>query len=203
MQLKLNALLVIISIVTLSACSKDEALEPLPQDARILAFGDSLTEGKGVSSSNSYPAVLSQLSGIAVINEGISGELSEQGARRLPLLLETHQPNLLLLMHGGNDILQNVKPEIAKANISSMVTDAQNLNIPVVLIGIPEKNLFSKTAAIYREVADEHGLVLEDSIISSLLKKPSMKSDSVHFNKAGYKAIAERMLSVLDENGAL
>jgi len=198
----LNASL-LVSFLSLTGCFQGDPLEPLPEDAQILAFGDSLTEGKGVSKADSYPAVLARLGDFSVVNAGVSGELSKDGARRLPPLLAKHQPDLLLLMHGGNDILQNVKPEIAKANLVSMVESAKELRIPVILIGIPEKSLFSKTAPLYRELAEEYELVLEDSIIASLLRNPRMKSDSVHFNQSGYQAIAERILSLMDDEGAI
>lgn len=203
MRNPLSYIVLFIILTAVSGCFGDKPLNTLESDARILAFGDSLTEGKGVQTQDSYPAALARLISRQVINEGISGELSEEGAQRLPDLLVSNQPDLLILMHGGNDILQNVSPATAKSNIATMIKAAQQLSVPVVLIGIPEKSLFSKTAPIYRELAEEYSVVLEDSIVSSLLKKPGMKSDSVHFNKAGYAAIAERMVEVLKDNGAL
>lgn len=195
------AILASVLLVALTACG-DKALAPLPEDASILAFGDSLTVGKGTSINQSYPAVLATLSGREVFNRGISGETTAEGLKRLPAVLDETQPDLLLLMHGGNDILRNLSKTQAKANLQSMIDLAKGRSIPVVLVGIPEKTLFSSSAPLYQELAKENNLVFEDDIISGLLKKPSMKSDSVHFNSAGYSAIANELYSVLESNGA-
>jgi len=171
-----------------SGCSSDDALEP---------------EGKGVTPAQSYPTVLANLSGRTVVNAGISGELSMDGAARIPGVLARSAPELVILMHGGNDILQNRSQQDLKKNVKAMVSASQAAGAQVVLIGVPEKKLFSSTAPLYKELANEMGLVIEDGIVSSLLKKPAMKSDSVHFNAAGYGAIAERLHDLLKENGAL
>ena len=71
------------------------------------------------------------------------------------------------------------------------------------MIGVPQKSLFSKSSGFYQELADEYQLVFDDNIVSSLLKSPSLKSDSVHFNQQGYKELAERVYEILQENGAI
>ena len=78
--------LTLILTVSITACSESDTakLEALSQDAVILAFGDSLTYGTGANfDTESYPVVLSQLSGRQVINAGIPGEISREGLLRL------------------------------------------------------------------------------------------------------------------------
>jgi lysophospholipase L1-like esterase len=194
-------LAILMSAATLIAC--DKPLEPLGQSAVMLAFGDSLTEGKGTNPESSYPAVLAQLSGRKVINAGISGETTAEGLLRLPDVLADSAPDLMVLMHGGNDILRNLGAAQAKANLRAMIELAIGRGMQVVLIGVPEKRLLSSSAPYYQELADEYDLVFEKGMISSLLKKPSLKSDSVHFNAAGYREIASRLYGLLKDNGAL
>lgn len=189
-------------LALLAGCGGDR-LPALGNDSHILAFGDSLTEGKGVSRSASYPAVLQQLSGRTVINAGISGEVSADGLPRLQALLDEQSWDLLILMHGGNDILRNLNADTSKQNLAAMIDAAQARDIPVLLIGVPEKQLFSTSAPLYRELADEYRLVFIDDIISRLLKSPDYKSDQVHFNEAGYRKLAETILHTLQKNGAL
>jgi len=187
---------------TLVACSEPE-LKPLSDDAKILAFGDSLTAGLGAPASDAYPAVLQSLIGREVINAGVSGELTAEGLARLPALLLEHDPELMILLEGGNDILQNRSMASAKANLSSMIDLAKSSGTDVVLIGVPKKSLLASTAGIYSELAEEHEIPLEKKIIGSLLKKPAMKSDSVHFNAAGYRALAEAVQKLLQNAGAI
>ena len=94
----------------LSACeqSTPPVFEKISQGAVILAFGDSLTYGSGAPKNTDYPSVLSALSQHKVINAGIPGEISRTGLRRLPALLDQHQPELLILIHGGNDLLRRI-----------------------------------------------------------------------------------------------
>ena len=193
---------VAVAVVFLAGCSSD-ALQPLNEDAVILAFGDSLTEGRGTTRDKSYPAVLEELTGFSVANHGVSGETSAEGLARLPRVLRETQPSLMLLMHGGNDILRNMDHAAAKSNIAGMIQLAAEHGVSTVLIGIPEKSLFSRVAPFYREVATASNILFEDEIISKLLKTPGVKSDTVHFNARGYRAIAERIYELLKEHGAL
>ncbi|TRX55721.1 arylesterase [Thalassomonas sp. M1454] len=178
-------------------------LSPLPYSAKILAFGDSLTFGKGVNKNQSYPTVLADLTGLTVINAGVSGETTEQGLLRLPGLLDKHQPDLVILLEGGNDILRNINLSKTKTNLALMIESMHARGIEVVLIGVPQKSLFSSSADLYQELADEYQLVFDKNIISSLLKTPALKSDSVHFNQQGYRKLAERVSEILQDNGAI
>ena len=183
-------------------CDSAGSLEELQTGDTILAFGDSLTFGKGTSRTAAYPAVLEQLSGYQVVNAGVSGETTAEGVVRLPSLLLEHEPALVVLFEGGNDVLQNLNKTETKANLSQMITEIQTFGAQVVLVAVPEKSLFSSAAPWYKELADENGLLLQDNIVSKLIKKPAMKSDSVHFNAAGYRALAEAIHEMLEDNGA-
>lgn len=175
----------------------------IPSDGTILAFGDSLTIGKGVDLSGSYPGVLSDLTGKNVVNAGIIGEETSAGLLRLPKLLKETNPDLLILLEGGNDILRDRDSNIIKNNLSKMIEIAHKLDIPVVLVGVPDKNLTVNSVDIYIELAAEFNLVLEENIIKFLLVNPEYKSDIHHFNKEGYRVLAETLYKLLQENGAI
>jgi lysophospholipase L1-like esterase len=188
--------------VLLSGCSEPK-LEPIKYGGSILAFGDSLTVGVGTAQANSYPAVLSELSGFNVINAGISGETTASGLQRLPNELDRTSPDLLILIEGGNDILQNKSEPAIKSNLKKMIELAQSRGIPVVLIGVPKKHLFSDSAPFYQALAEDYQLVFDGTLIASLLRSPSLKSDHVHFNTQGYRKMAESIYELLSDNGAL
>ncbi len=193
--------LMLMTLVMLSGCSSDR-LESLNSSAVILAFGDSLTEGVGTSSEQAYPAMLAQLSGRTVISSGVPGEVSAEGLNRLPAELERVKPDMLILLHGGNDILRNQSPQSLKQNLDAMIALAQAQDIPVLLIGVPEKKLFSDAAPLYSELAERHNLVFIEDLLSELLREPGMKSDSVHLNAQGYRALAQGIYDALQEAGA-
>lgn len=195
-----TALLILINVVS---CSKKPKLQPISQDSVILAFGDSLTAGYGTTPENSYPSILEQISGHKIINAGISGETTSGGLARFATTLEETQPSLVILMEGGNDILQNQDTKVTTQNLIQMIKEAQARNIQVVLIGVPSKSIIStKVAEFYEEVAKQTNVVYDGKIIPSLIKKNELKSDLVHFNADGYHKMAEEFYKLLKDKGA-
>ena len=189
----------------LSACTEGTSRLPLlDSNSTILAFGDSLTRGIGAAEEQSYPAVLSRLSGRTVVNAGISGEVSAQGLQRLPALLDRLRPDLLLLCHGGNDMLRRFSTDITRNNIEAMISLAAERGIPVLLIGVPKPGLmFLRPATFYAEIAEHHDLVYEGDIIAEVESDNSLKSDQIHPNADGYGQIAVALHRLLQESGAL
>jgi acyl-CoA thioesterase-1 len=189
----------------LGACSDNKPRLPLlSADAVILAFGDSLTFGTGADNEQSYPAVLAQLTGITVINAGIPGEVTAQGVRRLPALLDRYKPQLLLLCHGGNDLLRKTGTTMARANIEKMIAAADQRDIPTLLIGVPQPALlFLEAAPLYTEIAEQHGLVYEGEILPEVAADNTLKSDRIHPNAEGYRRMADAISQLLRQSGAL
>lgn len=190
-------------LLLLAACENPDKLDYLRPNDVILAFGDSLTSGVGADQKNNYPAHLYRLLGRRVVNAGISGELSTDGASRLPELLDTHEPELLLLMHGGNDLLQNRDERQLKSNLRRMYEAANQRNIQVVMIAVPKRGLLIQDAPVYKELADELEIPLLEDELTKLLKNNVYKSDAVHLNGAGYEALARAIADFLKANGAL
>ena len=191
------------AVLVLGACSDTPQLARLGSEAVILSFGDSMTSGTGAKKPDSYPSILSGLTGRTVINAGIAGEVSADGLKRLPALLEEHQPALLILCHGGNDILRKGDLNRMGANVRAMIQLAQERNIPVVLLGVPQPAIFPSSAAIYREIADTTDVIFIEDIISDVLRDKSLKSDAVHPNHLGYRRIAEEIYAILQDAGAI
>ena len=190
-------------LISVSGCSEQAELRYLQPDSTILAFGDSLTQGVGSTDGGNYPNQLQQLSERKVINAGISGEVSTEGLQRLPELLSQYQPALLILLEGGNDILRNQNKTQLKNNLAQMIELAQQQNTDVVLIAVPEKKLFSDSAPLYQELAEQYQLILEPKIIAELLRNNRYKSDPIHFNNLGYQQLAIRINNLLREHNAL
>jgi acyl-CoA thioesterase I len=196
-------LFILFSLLLISGCTSVPQLPPLPADGVVLAFGDSITHGTGAGPAESYPAVLAQLIGRKVVNGGVPGEVSAAGAARLPEILEAERPVLLILCHGGNDMLQRLDRGALAANLRTMVRAARERGVAVVLVGVPAADLSLTPPSLYGEVAKEFGLPYDGDTLPRILGKGSLKSDYIHPNAAGYRRLAESLAKLLAKAGAI
>ncbi|MBV1930108.1 MAG: arylesterase [Porticoccaceae bacterium] len=187
----------------LAGCGNSAKLSPLPEDATVLAFGDSLTVGVGVEPINSYPAVLAKHININVINAGVSGEVTADGKLRLKDLLTEFTPGLVIICHGGNDFLHRFSMAETETNLREMISHAQSLDVEVLLIGVPKPGIWGRAPDLYKRLAREFKVPLDDQTLGELETDQSMKSDPVHFNKQGYQKMAEAVVALLAEAGAV
>jgi lysophospholipase L1-like esterase len=186
-----------------TACSDIPDVPKLaPQDV-VVAFGDSLTYGTGASEKESYPAVLSQLIGRNVVRAGVPGETTEEGLKRLPRVLREHNPKLLILCLGGNDLLRRLDERRTSANLRAMVMLAREHNVAVLLVGVPRPGLFAGPPLYYSELASELKLPYEGESVKRVLYSNAMKSDAIHPNATGYRQIAEDLAALLRKSGAI
>ena len=198
----LYSIFVVLFLVT-GGCSDKPGLTPLSDDAVILAFGDSLTHGTGVKREDSYPTVLQQLTGRKVINAGVPGEVTDTGVKRLPGLLREHRPELLILIHGGNDMLRKKNLELAANNLKTMIQMARKSGAQVVMMAVPNPTLILSPAEFYEEVANSMDVPIEVDAISDILQYPGNKSDAIHPNEKGYQMMPETLHELLSSRGAL
>ena len=84
-----------------------------------------------------------------------------------------------------------------------MIELAQGAGVAVVLIGVPDKMLFSDSAAFYQELAESRDLVFLDGELAALLRNSRYKSDPIHLNAQGYALLAEAIYEALQDHGAL
>ena len=178
-------------LVSLCGCDNKPSIQikPLAEDAVVLAFGDSLTAGTGARSSQSYPSVLQRLTGYTVINSGVPGELTGRGRDRLTFLLESYNPDLVVICHGGNDFLHHVSNAEIIRNIDAMINAAEKRDIDIILIGVPQARLPFKVLAFYKELAEQHNIPFDGDILADILSDSSLKSDQVHPNAQGYQKL--------------
>lgn len=196
------AILLLIAVILLSR--PEDGSRKITSNGMILSFGDSLTAGHGASPSESYPAILSQLTGRKVINAGVRGETSSEGLKRLPAFLQKNNVSLLILCHGGNDILKRLSRAQLQENLEEMISLAHRREIPVLLIGVPDLTLFGlSTLSLYEEIAEEKNIWFMESLLEETLSHPSLKSDQIHPNADGYRYMAEKIYEKLKNTGAL
>lgn len=201
----MNKAILMLTFLLLVACDKaNPVFQKLSKDGIILAFGNSLTYGTGASKDTNYPAILTQLSGHKVINAGIPGEISLVGRNRLPALLDEYQPELLILIHGGNDLLKKIPHQQTRANLTQMIMEARQRGIKVVMLGVPKPSLILMgSAKFYQQVADKTKTPIDLDTLAKILRSNRLKSDSIHPNSEGYRIMAENIFNLLQVSGAL
>ncbi len=190
-------------ILLFTSCSSTPQLPPLPQEAVILAFGDSITYGTGVGPAENYPTLLEKLIGRRVVNAGVPGEMTAEGKLRLPAMLDEHRPALMILCLGGNDFLKRQNEAETAANLRAMVAMAKQQGVAVVLVAVPKLGFGLEVPKFYREIAKESDLPLEAKVLKKILSDNGLKSDPIHPNATGYRMLAESVAKLIAESGAV
>lgn len=201
----LPTMLLLLLLLFATGCTQPPApLLPLSTDAVILAFGDSLTAGTGAEPLHSYPAQLEILTGRRVVNAGNPGELSDAGVARLPAVLDEYRPELLILTHGGNDLLRRVDANVIRTNLETMIDLAREREIEVLLVAVPKPALLRlRSDPLYAEIGKQFQVPVENGAIAHVLSRDALKADPIHPNGAGYRYLAERIHQILLKTGAL
>lgn len=194
-------------LLALAACGGKPKENPLPSGAKVLALGDSLTAPHGVQPQEAWPTLLAQKTGWQVINGGVSGNTSAQALERLPGLLEEHQPQLVLVGIGGNDMLRKQPQAQTVANIGRMIDMARNKGAKVVLLATPKPSIAGAVLNnlsppdFYAEITKDKKLPLIEDAISEVLSDTALKGDQLHPNAAGHARLGELIHADLKKIG--
>lgn len=195
-------LLFIAALALLAACSEVKE-DSIPPGSRVLALGDSLTEGLGVAREEAWPTLLAGKTGWEVSNGGVSGDTSEAALKRLPSLLEQHAPVLVLVTLGGNDMLRRIPQQETVANLEKILALIRAQGAKPVLLATPQPSLtgavFQNLSApdFYRELAAAQQVPLIEDAIPDVLSDPQLKADQIHPNAAGHALLAETIFEEL------
>ncbi len=194
-------------LLALTACGGKSREAPLPSGAKVLALGDSLTAPHGVQPQEAWPTLLGQKTGWTVINGGISGNTSAQALERLPALLEEHQPQLVLVSLGGNDMLRKQPQSQTVTNLERMIDMSRAKGARVVLLATPKPSLagavFNSLSPpdFYAEIAKEKKVPLIEDAIPKVLSDTTLKGDQIHPNAAGHARLGELIHAELKKIG--
>lgn len=161
--------------------------------AKVVAFGDSLTAGFGASDpSLTYPAKLSALMGVEVINLGHNGDTTAAALRRVRDVIDL-KPNYVLITLGGNDLRQQVDLATTLANLERLFSDLQQAGIAVVYVSINPPLIGDNWIMAIRDVVRSKGVLWVDDVMKDLWGDSTMMSDAVHPNDRGYEIMAARI----------
>lgn len=174
---------------------------------KIVFLGDSLTAGLGLSSDQSYPALIGrklkeQGYDYEIVNAGVSGDTSAGGLRRLDWSLEGDVRALVLAL-GANDGLRGLPTDDMKRNLEGVLERAKARNIPVVLAGMeaPPNNGPDYTRAfrdVYTELAKEYPVRFVPFLLLGVAGNASLnQGDGIHPNARGAEIVADLVWSEL------
>ncbi|HLM03093.1 MAG TPA: arylesterase [Pyrinomonadaceae bacterium] len=172
--------------------------------AKIIAFGDSLTAGFGLSEKESYPFLLQQRLNAEgynyeVVNAGVSGDTSQGGLERIDWSLEQENVEILILELGANDLLRGLPPAKMKKNLGEIIRKAQAKKIKVLLCGMlapPSMGVKYQQEFVnaFPDLADEYKVEFLPFVLEGIaLDKKLNQADGIHPNADGAKILAENV----------
>ncbi|MCP9465562.1 MAG: arylesterase [Nitrospira sp.] len=174
---------------------------------RIIAFGNSLTAGLGVTREEAYPAQLQRRLEehgfqYQVINAGVSGETTAGGLRRVSWVLSA-KPEIVILELGANDGLRGLKLEQTRENLAHIIQQLLQANVTVILAGMKlppnyGEEYTKQFEAIYPALAAQYHLPLIPFFLEGVAARPALnQADGIHPTGEGYKIVVEQVLKVL------
>ncbi len=174
---------------------------------RIVALGDSLTAGFGLSEEYAYPSLLNErlrADGYPyeVVNAGVSGDTSAGGLARLNWVLQ--QPtDILIVALGGNDGLRGLSPEAMERNLAQIIQRAQAQGIRVLLVGLQMPTNYGASyrrafEQVYRTLAKRFDVQLVPNMLQGVgMISRLNQADGIHPNVAGTRIVAETLWEAL------
>jgi len=169
------------------ACSR--AVPNLDSPGRtIVCFGDSLTAGVGRGDGATYPEHLARQLGTEVVNAGVPGDTASQALRRIDRVL-AHDPWLVVVELGGNDILRRLPLETTESALAGIVERLLDAGVVPLLIEV-RGPFGARYGDLFDRLEDGYGVPVIRDVLPKLLLDRRYKSDAIHLNAAGYERLA-------------
>lgn len=169
----------------------------------IMILGDSLSAGYGLNPQQSWVVLLQQRldqqqpKQHKVINASVSGETTSGALARLPKLLQTHKPDVVVIELGGNDGLRGQPPQMIQKNLAQLIQQSQKSKATVILLGmkIPPNygaaysQVFEKN---YQILSQQYKIKLHPFFMNGIAgNKNLMQKDLIHPNASAQKTLLD------------
>lgn len=175
---------------------------------KVVALGDSLTAGYGLPAGAAFPVVLQAAlaaRGIKaeIANAGVSGDVAQGGLDRLDWSVPEGTDAVIVEL-GANDSFRGFDPAVTKQALETIVTRLKARGIAVMLAGMlappnmgPEYT--ARFNAMYREIADRHGLVLYPFFLEGVAGRRELNlPDGIHPTAEGIRVVVQRILPTVE-----
>lgn len=176
----------------------------------MLVLGDSISAAYGMSLEEGWVALLArQMAGshpdIEVVNASISGETTDGALRRLPELLQQHEPRLVLVELGGNDGLRGFPIKSFRQNLTSIAQQSTAAGASVIILPMEiPPNYGARYTSAFREsypiVAQQNNGILAPFILEDIATSPElMQADGIHPRPAAQERMMQKVLPTIEE----
>jgi acyl-CoA thioesterase-1 len=176
----------------------------------LLVYGDSLSAGYGIRPEEGWVALLarrieSEAYGYRLVNASVSGATTTDGVARLPHVLATHHPAIVVLELGANDGLRGLAPAAMRANLETMLRACRAAGARVLLVGmrIPENygpEYTARFSGTFAALASAERLPFVPFLLEKVgADERNFQADGLHPVAAAQPAIVDTVWPVLRE----
>jgi len=176
---------------------------------KIVALGDSLTAGFGLSAGDAFPAKLQRaLKGkgidVEIVNAGVSGDTASGGLERLEWAVPPGTDAVIVEL-GANDMLRGIDPHVTRKAIGTIVRKLRERHIAVLLCGmVASPNLGKDYAAafnlIYPDMAVAYGAIYYPFFLNGVATFANLNQrDGLHPTAAGIDVIVDKILPSVEQ----
>ena len=171
------------------------SLIPFAIEAKtILIVGDSISAGYGINHEQGWVQLLQKRldqqypKQHKVVNASVSGETTSGALARMPKLLQSYKPDVVVIELGGNDALRGQPPQMIQKNLGQLVQQSQQANAKVILFGmkIPPNygTAYSQTFENnYKVISQQYKIKLLPFFMQGIAgHKDLMQNDQIHQN---------------------
>ena len=175
----------------------------------ILFFGNSLTAGYGLETTQAFPALIQQKIDslnlpYKVVNAGVSGETSAGGNSRVDWILK--QPIAIFVLElGANDGLRGIPVEETRKNLQSIIdkVKAKYPEAKIVLAGMQVPPNMGREYAtdfsnLFPQLAQKNNAALVPFLLEGVGGIPNLNlQDGIHPTAEGHAILAQNVWQVL------
>lgn len=176
----------------------------------VLVLGDSISAAYGIDKRDGWVALLEkrlapQCPHLDIINASVSGETTAGGLARLPGLLATHQPRLLVIELGGNDGLRGLSPRQMGKNLQQMITLAEAAGAQVALLGmLMPPNLGTTYVRLFEQamadVAENESVLFQTFFLQGVAdQRDLLQVDGIHPTAAAQPHLLDNAWQLLEK----
>jgi acyl-CoA thioesterase-1 len=202
--LLISVVCLVFGFSSVSVAETEKNFHPQTRPPTIVVFGDSLSAAFGINQDQGWVQLLQERLSTRyyqanVINASISGETTQGGLSRIAHVLDTHDPDIVLLELGGNDGLRGLPLALMKDNLDRIIQTIKSHNSKILLLGIhlpPNYGRFytEQFDQTYQELANKHDVPLLPFLLDGIAtNRELMQDDGIHPKANAQKQILENV----------